>query len=114
MRQWRIIYKMVFIETPIFTKEIRKIMSDDSYRAMQQALLLRPEAGSLIPGSNGLRKLRWSLAHSGKRGGVRIIYYWEVSQKVLYMLFVYRKTKQTDLTQKQIAVLSKLVKEYLQ
>ena len=104
---------MIFIETPIFTKEICKIMSDDSYRALQQALLLRPEAGPLIPGSNGLRKLRWSLAHSGKRGGIRLIYYWEVSQKVLYMLFVYCKTKQSDLTQKQISVLSKFVKENL-
>ena len=104
---------MIFIETPIFTKEICKVMNDDSYRALQQSLLLRPEAGPLISGSNGLRKLRWSLAHSGKRGGVRLIYYWEVSQKVLYMLFVYRKTKQSDLTQKQISVLSKLIKENL-
>ena len=75
---------------------------------------MRPEAGTLIPGSNGLRKLRWSLAHSGKRGGVRLIYYWEVSQQIIYMLFVYRKTKLSDLTQKQITILSKLVKEYLQ
>ena len=104
---------MTFIETAVFTKEISKVMNDDSYRTLQQSLLLRPEAGPLIPGSNGLRKLRWSLAHSGKRGGVRLIYYWEVSQKVLYMLFVYRKTKQSDLTQKQITVLSKLVKENL-
>jgi len=75
---------------------------------------MRPEAGTLIPGSNGLRKLRWSLAHSGKRGGVRLIYYCEVSQQIIYMLFVYRKTKLSDLTQKQITILSKLVKEYLQ
>ena len=74
---------------------------------------MRPEAGALIPGSNGLRKLRWSLAHTGKRGGLRIIYYWDVSQKILYMIFIYRKTKQSNLTQKQIAILSKLIKQYL-
>ena len=69
---------MVFIETPIFTREIRTLMSDEDYYQLQQALVMRPEAGKIITGSHGLRKLRWSLPGIGKRGGLRVIYYWDV------------------------------------
>lgn len=68
---------MVFIETPIFTREVQVLLPNDSYRQLQQALLVRPEAGNLIPGGGGLRKLRWRVARAGKRGGLRIIYYWD-------------------------------------
>jgi len=67
---------MVFIETPIFTKLVIELLSDDSYAELQQMLLLRPDAGDVIPGSGGLRKVRWRIAGQGKRGGLRIIYYW--------------------------------------
>jgi hypothetical protein len=60
---------MIFVETPIFTRELRGVLSDDDYRNLQFALLLRPEAGPIIPGSGGLRKVRWSLGARGKRGG---------------------------------------------
>ena len=50
---------MRFIETPIFTKEVRDLLDDDQYRALQLALIFRPEKGAIIPGSGGLRKLRW-------------------------------------------------------
>ena len=52
---------MIFIETPIFTREVQALLPEDSYRKLQQAILARPEAGNLIPGSGGLRKLRWNL-----------------------------------------------------
>jgi hypothetical protein len=64
-----------FIETPIFTRAIVRLLADDEYRSLQLALLLRPESGRLIPGGGGLRKMRWSLKGKGKRGGCRIIYY---------------------------------------
>lgn len=67
---------MRFIETPIFTREVTTLLSDEEYRGLQLALALRPEAGAVIRGGGGLRKLRWSIAGKGKRGGVRIIYYW--------------------------------------
>lgn len=95
---------MVFIETPIFTKEILTLLPDEGYRAMQLALLFRPES----PGSGGLRKLRWKLPHSGQRSGLRVIYYWDKPSEVLY-----RKSQQEDLTPRQCKLLSKLVKEYL-
>jgi hypothetical protein len=66
-----------FIETPIFTEDVTHELSLDDYRQMQVALMLRPEQGPLIVGSGGLRKLRWRRAGMGKRGGLRVIYFWE-------------------------------------
>jgi mRNA-degrading endonuclease RelE of RelBE toxin-antitoxin system len=77
---------MIFIETPIFTREAQALLPDESYRKLQQAILVRPEAGSLIPGSGGLRKLRWNLPQAGKRGSLRIIYYWDTPSDTIYML----------------------------
>lgn len=104
---------MVFIETPIFSDEIRTLLSDEAYRALQLALLFRPDAGPLIPHSGGLRKLRWRLPHSGKRGGLRLIYYWDPSAETLYMLWIYKKNRQEDLTASQLQVLRRLMEEYL-
>ena len=64
---------MVFIEAPIFSKYIYGYLDDESYSALQQALALRPEAGKIIPGSGGLRKIRWAGSGRGKRGGLRFI-----------------------------------------
>lgn len=66
---------MLFVETSIFTRQVTELLPDEEYKRLQEAQLLRPAAGDLIPGSGGLRKLRWRLADKGKRGGVRIIYY---------------------------------------
>ena len=105
---------MVFVETPIFTKLVRDLLPDDDYRVLQQALVLRPEAGDVIPGSGGLRKIRWNVAGRGKRGGIRVIYYWDIPDDIIYMLLVYKKAKQEDLTPKQLKALRNLVKEWLQ
>jgi hypothetical protein len=102
---------MRFIETPVFTSLIVELLDDEAYRLMQLALLLRPEMGLVIKGSGGLRKLRWSLKGTGKRGGLRVIYYWEEAGETFYMLYVYRKSEREDLTRKQLKVLSQLVRE---
>jgi len=105
---------MIFIETSVFTKEVRSLLSDDSYRKLQQAILVRPEAGSIIPGGAGLRKLRWNLPRAGKRGSLRIIYYWDPPSDTVYMLLAYGKSKKEDLTQDQLRILSRLIKEWLE
>jgi hypothetical protein len=104
---------MIFIETPIFTKLITGMLPDDIYRLLQQAIVLRPDAGDIISGSGGLRKIRWALEGRGKSGSLRIIYYWDKPYDSIYMLFAYKKTKQEDLTKEQLKVLRKLVEEWL-
>jgi len=100
-----------FIETPIFTEDAAALLPDDEYRALQVALVLRPEQGTLIRGSGGLRKLRWRVRGSGKRGGIRVIYYWYRPEEAFYMLRAYRKSRQEDLTPTQLRTLSRLVGE---
>ena len=104
---------MRFIETPIFTKELKNLLEDEEYRALQLALLFRPEQGVIIPGAGGLRKLRWRQKGKGKRGGCRVIYYWDEVHETFYMLLAYAKSKQEDLTPAQMKVLTKLVREEL-
>ena len=104
---------MIFVETPVFTKQVTELLSDEEYKRLQEVLLMRPEAGDLIPGSGGLRKLRWRTAGKGKRGGLRTIYYWDVPLEACYMLLVYKKSEKSDLTQQQVQALRKIVEEWL-
>lgn len=104
---------MRFIETLIFTAEIDTLLSPAEYQALQQALFLRPDAGALIPGSRGLRKLRWRVGGTGKRGGLRVIYYWDVPAETFYLLLVYRKSRQEDLTPTQLKLIQRLIQEEL-
>jgi hypothetical protein len=103
-----------FVETPVFTREITSLMPDDDYRSLQIALLLRPEAGAVVRGAGGLRKIRWALPGRGKRGGVRVIYYWHPAHETFFMLFAYPKSVKDDLTARQMRALSKFVREELQ
>lgn len=90
---------------------MRRRLDDEQYRALQLALALRPEQGALAPGRSGLRKLRWGAQGRGKRGGIRTIYYWAVDDDVCYMLYVYAKNEQGDLTPAQIRALARVVRE---
>jgi len=103
---------MIIIETSVFSRLIQELMSDEEYGFLQEALITRPESGDLIKGSNGLRKIRWKLEGQGKRGGVRVIYYWVTADDQIRMLYVYRKSKQADLTPEQIAILKSIVEKW--
>ena len=102
---------MRFVETPILTRRLQNLLDDEEYRGLQLALVFRPEQRLLIPGSGGLRKLRWRQKGKGKRGGCRVIYYWDEKQETFYMLLVYVKGRQEDLTPAQVKELSRLVQE---
>ena len=102
-----------FVETPVFSSQLQGVLSDDDYRALQLAIALRPEQGDLIPGSGGLRKLRWGLRGKGKRGGLRVIYYWDSDEDGIYLLFLYPKNKQEDLTPDQLKRLRRIVEKDL-
>ena len=102
---------MVIIETSIFTKRIKELMTDEVYRELQNTLVAYPESGKLIQGSGGLRKVRWGTASKGKRGGVRAIYYFANSKNQIFMLMVYAKNERSDLTKEQLSLLKKVVEQ---
>ena len=103
---------MIFIETSVFTREIKDLLPDEEYRMLQTALMFRPDAGDIIRGGGGLRKVRWNLPGRGKRGALRVIYYWDPPE-IIYMLLPYKKTDQDDLTPEQLKFLRNMVKEWL-
>jgi hypothetical protein len=105
---------MRFVETAVFTSRLSDYLDDESYRALQSALLVHPDQGALIPGSRGLRKLRWRPKGGGKRGGLRLIYHWNAREEVVFMLFVFSKSEQGDLTPAQVKTLARLVREELE
>jgi mRNA-degrading endonuclease RelE of RelBE toxin-antitoxin system len=102
---------MIIIETSVFTRHVRLLLSDEEYRKLQAALVNKPSLGVLIKGSGGLRKVRWGSAGKGKSGGVRIIYYWAVSKEQILMLLIYSKSERDDLSQAQLRILKQIVKE---
>ena len=102
---------MKFVETTIFTRRVTKLLKDESYRLLQHTLMLRPDMGDVIRGSSGLRKVRWAGKGSGKRGGVRVIYYWAIPEDTILMLFIFGKNERADLTPSQLEQLRKIVEE---
>ncbi len=102
---------MLIVETSIFTRQVQNLLPDDTYRELQIALVKRPDMGTIIVGSGGLRKIRWTAPGRGKRGGVRVIYYWAVTQDRLLMLLIYPKSEQDNLTREQLKILRRIVEE---
>ncbi|MGE0268625.1 MAG: type II toxin-antitoxin system RelE/ParE family toxin [Candidatus Omnitrophota bacterium] len=102
---------MEFLETSVFTRQIIGLLKDYEYADLQVHLTMAPDAGRLIPQGGGLRKIRWKAKGKGKRAGIRIIYYWYFSRSQIFMLFAYKKNESTDLSRKQLNMLSELVKE---
>lgn len=88
---------LTFRESPIFTKLVTQYLGDDEYAALQWALAEHPELGDLIPGSGGLRKLRWQAEGQGKRGGYRVIYYWRNRQGDIWLLTMYGKNETSNI-----------------
>ena len=101
-----------FIETPTFTRLIGKLMDDDDYAELQLALVRRPDWGKVISGSGGIRKLRWAGSGRGKRGGLRVIYYWRTADDQIWLLLAYPKSEREDLSHDEINHLKRLVEEF--
>lgn len=104
---------MEIIETPIFSRRVQKVLTDDEYQQFLTHLVHQPDMGVVLRGGGGIRKVRWAAKGHGKRGGVRIIYYWAMEQDKILMLFIFAKNEQDDLSQKQLSDLRKVVEEEL-
>jgi mRNA-degrading endonuclease RelE of RelBE toxin-antitoxin system len=92
---------MKFLEFGTFTRRVYELLDDEEYRAMQNVLLENPNAGVVVPGTGGVRKLRWAGSGRGKRGGLRVIYYVATSEQTFLMIHIYAKGEQEDLTPEQ-------------
>ena len=102
---------MVFVELTPFVAFRSEYWNDEDLRALQSFLLALPDAGDLIRGGSGLRKLRWSAQGRGKRGGARVIYYWHVPKYNIYLIYGYVKSEREELTPQQIRVLAELMED---
>ena len=105
---------MVVEEFAVFKKLIDGLLTDDERFELFDALTKNPEAGALTPGGGGQRKFRWGAGGAGKRGGLRVIYGYSNARDQLLFMYVYPKSKKSDLTREQVATLAKEVKVWLQ
>ncbi len=102
---------MVFVELSPFVAFRDEFWNDETLRALQNFLIAQPDAGDLIRGGAGLRKLRWAAQGRGKRGGARVIYYWQTPEDRLYLIYGYVKSERENLTPQQVKVLADLLEE---
>jgi len=80
-----------------FTKLIRNYLTGDEYLGSQKYLLKYSDKGNIVPGTGGVRKLRWSVSGKGKRGGIRVIYFWKKQDDEIWMLTVYGKSERSNI-----------------
>ena len=94
---------VTFIESSLFTRLLGEYLTDDEYLDLQNTLASKPGSGKIISGTGGLRKLRFALSSKaiGKRGGLRVIYYWYTSKNRIYLLTLYYKGETADLTARE-------------
>jgi len=107
--------KAVFIEMPMFTRYRSTYLDDTAFRVLQQLLINNPGVGALMPGTGGLRKLRFvdTNRHKGKRGGIRVIYYWWQAGKQFWLFTLYGKDEMVGLSAQQKVALKKMIKTEL-
>ena len=87
----------IFIETSTFTKLLPSYLNDEEYRGLQSYLMQKPDAGNIVKGSGGVRKIRWAPVGRGKSGGVRIIYYWKMPDHEIWLLTIYSKSERATI-----------------
>jgi mRNA-degrading endonuclease RelE of RelBE toxin-antitoxin system len=100
---------MIIFEPSVFRKKINTLLNDEEYRTLQNTLVEMPNSGKIIQGSGGIRKIRWGGCGRGKRGGIRIIYYWATNHNQIFMLYTFAKNERDDLTKDQLLILRKTI-----
>jgi hypothetical protein len=102
---------MEFIEAPAFTRYLSDYLADDDYRKLQNQLASNPDLGDVMPGSGGFRKLRWGDPRRGKgrRGGLRVIYYYFLAEQRIWFMTLYDKDEAADLTPREMKALKSAV-----
>ena len=108
--------KALFLELPSFARCRPDYLSDDAFRNLQNDLMVNPEAGDLIQGTGGLRKIRYADARrtKGKRGGLRVIYFWWSPGRQFWLFTLYGKVECEDLTPQERQALKAMLKRELE
>lgn len=108
--------KLVFFETPLFSRYRPHYLTEEDYRELQNTLLQNPEFGDVMQGTGGFRKMRWhdNRRQKGKRGGLRIIYYYFIEQHQIWLFTIYDKNEMTDLTPTEKKALKQAIEIELQ
>ena len=102
---------VVFIEAPIFSKLVYYYLNEDEYAALQWTLAVRPETGKVIQGSGGLRKVRCTAKGQGKRGGARIIYYFQKENREIWLITIYAKSEMENIPTKTLKAIKEALKK---
>jgi hypothetical protein len=97
---------LTVVETSAFARRAEKLLSVEEYEELVFFLALHPESGDEIPGTGGVRKVRFAAKGKGKSGGVRVVYYFFDDENPLYAIFLYGKNEQTDLTSEQMRLVA--------
>jgi len=107
---------LVFLETPLFSRLLGSYLGDESYRELQRALMENPELGDVMPGTGGFRKARWNDARrgKGKRGGLRVIYYYLTADHQIWFFTLYDKDEAADLNAEEKKALKKAIQGELE
>ena len=98
------------IELPIFTKAVKKLLSEEEKQDLHKALIDNPEGGVVMQKTGGVRKMRFAYGSQGKSGGLRVIYYYVSVKGKIYLIFAYPKNEQDNITDKQKKAYRKLTK----
>lgn len=108
--------KAVFVELPAFSRHRTHYLDDDGFRALQQAMMNHPESGDVIEGAGGLRKLRHgdAVRGKGKRGGLRVVYFWWAAASQFWLFTLFNKDEMTDLKSGEIKLLRNMLKHELE
>jgi len=104
--------RMIFVETPAFTRRITELLEDDDYARLQCYLVAHPEVGDVMEGTGGLRKVRVAMAGRGKSAGARVIYYHFVPRSHIAMLLIFAKSEREDLTAEHRKALRKIIETW--
>ena len=103
---------MIFVEAKPFSRRFPDYLTEEELREFQNYLLETPDAGDLVKHTGGIRKVRWKLKGIGKRGGLRIIYFWHVLDSHIYLLLIFQKNEFEDLEKDEYAALKTIVERW--
>ena len=108
--------KALFVELPAFSRYREDYLDDERFRELQKSMLKNPEAGDVIEGTGGLRKLRHGDPRrgKGKRGGLRVIYYWWDGARQFWLFTLYDKDEMDNLSSDEKKALKRMLKDELE